>query len=120
MLSAMSSRDSRLMRIPRWPIETPSETEMVVNSNGVPPAAATPSFAASAWGRSDSEQGVFSPCVLMTPTKGFAIAASSRPRARMNVRCDVRSRPSSVRRERLGAGERSLMVSSCAQLYQEP
>ena len=48
MLSAMSSRDSRLIRIPRWPIETPSETEMVVNSNGVPPAAATPSFAASA------------------------------------------------------------------------
>ena len=87
---------------------------MVVNSNGVPPAAATPSFAASAWGRSDSEQGVFSPWVLMTPTKGFAIAASSRPRARMNVRCDVRSRPSSVRRERLGAGDRSLMASSCA------
>src|SRR4030095_3434849 len=27
-------------------------------------------------------------------------------------------RPSSVRRERLGAGERSLMVSSCAPLYQ--
>src|SRR4029453_7728842 len=50
----------------------------------------------------------------MTPTKGFAIAASSRPKARMNVRCDVRSRPSSVRRERLGTGERFFMAPSFA------
>ena len=29
--SAISSRETRLMRMPRWFIETPSETEMVVN-----------------------------------------------------------------------------------------
>ena len=86
--------------MPRWFIATPSETEIVVISNGVPPAAATPAFAASACGRSDFEQGVLSPWVLTTATNGRASAASSSPIARRNVRCGVRSRPSTATRER--------------------
>ena len=57
--------------MPRWFIDTPSDTETVVNSNGVPPAIATPIFAASACGRNDSEHGVFSPCVLIDADEGL-------------------------------------------------
>src|ERR1043165_5296434 len=80
----------------------PSETEMVVNSRGVPPAASTPSFAASTCTPCVMLQGVVSPFWLTTPIIGLAIAASSRPIARMKARCDVRSRPSVVMRERSG------------------
>src|SRR3954453_16506967 len=45
-------------------------------------------------------QGVCSPFMLTTPTKGFAIAASSSPIARMNARCGARSSPSVVTRDR--------------------
>src|SRR3982751_4995634 len=38
--SAISSRETRLMRMPRWFIETPSETEIVVNGTATPCAAA--------------------------------------------------------------------------------
>jgi hypothetical protein len=44
----MISRDTRLNRMPLWFIDTPSETEIVVNGTGTPPPAATPSLAASA------------------------------------------------------------------------
>src|SRR3984885_8153061 len=37
--SAMISREIREARIPEVPIETPSETEIVLNSIGVPPGA---------------------------------------------------------------------------------
>ena len=46
--------------MPACAIDTPSDTEMEVNSKGVPPAIETPVLAASACGLSDSEQGVFS------------------------------------------------------------
>src|SRR6185312_5490413 len=69
---------------------------------GVPPAALTPPFAASTCGPCVMLQGVTSPFWLTTPIIGFAIAASSRPIARMNARCGVRSRPSVVMRERRG------------------
>ena len=88
------------MRMPLWFIEVPSDTEMVVNSIGVPPAAATPIFAASACGCSDIEHGVFSPWVLITPMKGLAIASSSMPVARMKARWATRSMPSVVIEER--------------------
>src|SRR3954471_6743022 len=45
-------------------------------------------------------QGVCSPFMLTTPTKGFAIAASSSPIARMKARCGARSSPSVVTRDR--------------------
>ena len=97
----MISRDTRLSRMPLWFIDTPSETEMVVNGTGTAPPAATPSRAASAWGPSDIEQGVFSPCVLTMPTCGLPRSSSSSPVARRKARCGVRSRPSMAMRERL-------------------
>ena len=60
---------------------------MVVNGTGSAPPAATPSRAASAWGPSDIEQGVFSPCVLTMPTRGLSRSSSSRPQARRKARC---------------------------------
>ena len=42
----MTSRDTRDIFMPGWFMETPSETEMVVNSRGVPPASTTPFCAA--------------------------------------------------------------------------
>ena len=53
----MISRDTRLSRMPLWFIDTPSETEMVVNGTGTPPPAATPSRAASACGRERHRAG---------------------------------------------------------------
>src|SRR5436309_15747242 len=78
----------------------PSDTEMVVNSRGVPPVALMPSFAASTCGPCVMLHGVTSPFWLTTPIIGLAIAASSKPIARMKARCGVRSRPSVVMRER--------------------
>src|SRR5579871_1851907 len=78
----------------------PSETEMVANSRGVPPASAIPSFAASTWKSWVMLQGVCSPFMLTTPTMGFASAVSSSPIARMKARCGARSRPSVVTRDR--------------------
>ncbi len=80
----------------------PSDTEMVVNSRGVPPAASTPCLAASTCGPCVMLQGVVSPFWLTTPIIGLAIAASSSPIARMKARCGVRSSPSVVMRERSG------------------
>src|SRR5262245_57680140 len=98
--SAMSSRETRLSRIPLWFIEMPSEIEMVVNGTGTAPPAATPSRALSACGPSDIEHGVLSPCVLTMPTRGLPRSSSSRPQARRKARWGVRSRPSTVMRER--------------------
>ena len=109
----MISRDTRLSRMPLWFIETPSETEMVVNGTGTPPPAATPSRAASAWGPSDIEQGVFSPCVLTMPICGLSRSSSSRPQARRKARCGVRSRPSMAMRERYSRSV-SMVCEPCA------
>ena len=78
----------------------PSDTEMVVNSRGVPPAASMPCLAASACGPCVMLQGVVSPFIDTTPIIGLWIAASSSPIARMKARCGVRSRPSRVMDER--------------------
>jgi hypothetical protein len=86
--------------MPLWFIDTPSETEMVVNGTGTAPPAATPSRAASACGPSDIEQGVFSPCVLTIPTIALPRSSSSSPQARRKARCEARSRPSMAMRER--------------------
>src|SRR4051794_5332323 len=45
-------------------------------------------------------QGVCSPFMLTTPTKGLAIASSSSLIARMKARCGARSSPSVVTRDR--------------------
>ena len=78
----------------------PSETEMVVNSRGVPPASVTPVLAASTWKSWVMLQGVCSPFMLTTPIIGFANASSSSPIARMKARCGARSSPSVVTRDR--------------------
>src|SRR5664279_1334514 len=78
----------------------PSDTEMVVNSRGVPPASAMPALAASTWKSWVMLQGVCSPFMLTTPIIGLASAASSSPIARMKARCGARSRPSVVTRDR--------------------
>ncbi len=86
--------------MPSWFMLMPSETEIVVNSRGVPPASAIPSFAASTWKSWVMLQGVCSPFMLTTPIIGLASAASSSPIARMKARCGARSRPSVVTRDR--------------------
>src|SRR4051794_8317235 len=100
MESAISSRESSENFMPSWFMLMPSETEMVENSRAVPPASAIPVFAASTWKSWVMLQGVCSPFMLTTPTKGFAIAASSSPIARMKARCGARSSPSVVTRDR--------------------
>ena len=40
----MTSRETREPRMPSVPIATPSDTEMVLNSIGVPPASRMPSL----------------------------------------------------------------------------
>src|SRR6516164_3148087 len=98
--SAISSRENSENFIPSWFMLMPSETDTVVNSRGVPPASAMPSFAASTWKSCVILQGVCSPFILTTPTIGFASAASSKPIARMKARWGARSRPSVVTRDR--------------------
>ena len=46
--SAITSRETSEKCMPSWPIEIPSETEIVPNSSGYPPAACTPFFTAFA------------------------------------------------------------------------
>src|SRR5580700_10620710 len=86
--------------MPSWFMLIPSETEIVVNSRGVPPASAIPSFAASTWKPCVMLHGVCSPFIDTTPIIGRAIAASSSPIARIKARCGVRYSPSRVMSER--------------------
>src|SRR5262245_30067278 len=97
--------------MPSWFMPMPSDTETVVNSRGVPPAAATPALAASTCGPWVMLQGVVSPFWLATPIIGLAMAASSNPIARMKARCGVRSRPSVVIRERSGISTTSRIAA---------
>ena len=59
-LSAMISRDTSEKCIPSCPIAMPSETEMVPNFIGKPPASNTPSLAAFDNRSSERLQGVIS------------------------------------------------------------
>ena len=58
--SAITSRDTREKCIPSWPMEIPSDIEMVPNCIGKPPARATPTLAALASRSSERLQGVSS------------------------------------------------------------
>src|SRR4051794_20404817 len=92
----------------------PSDTEMVENSRGVPPASAIPALAASTWKSWVMLQGVCSPFMLTTPIIGLAKASSSSPIARMNARCGARSRPSVVTRDRhFFMGKTSPLIVPC-------
>ena len=56
--------------MPSWFMLMPSDTEMVENSRGVPPASAIPALAASTWKSWVMLQGVCSPFMLTTPIIG--------------------------------------------------
>ncbi len=58
--------------MPTWPIEIPSDTLIVPNSSGYPPAACTPSLTALASRSSDRLHGVISFQLDATPICGFA------------------------------------------------
>ena len=75
MTSRLTSDDF----IPAWPIAMPSVTVIVVNSRGVPPAAATPFFAACAWRDSAMLHGAASFQVVTTPMIGWLICSVVSP-----------------------------------------
>ncbi len=86
--------------MPTWPIEMPSDTEIVPNSSGYPPAACTPSLTAVASRSSERLHGVISFQLLATPICGLAKSSSSMPTARSMPREAVASRPSVTSRLR--------------------
>ena len=92
--SAITSREISDARMPVVPIETPSETEIVLNSIGVPPAARMPSFTCLASTRWFRLHGIVSIQVVATPTSGFARSSSVKPTAFSIARAGARSTPS--------------------------
>ena len=95
--SMESATTSRLMSeafMPSVPMATPSETAMVLNSMGVPPAARMPSLTSSARRRWLRLQGIVSIQVVATPMMGLARSSSSKPTALSIARAPARSGPS--------------------------
>ncbi len=77
MLSATTSRLTRLVFIPAVPIVIPSEIATVLNSIGVPPAALIPSLTNLASARRWKLHGIVSIHVLAIPMIGLESASSS-------------------------------------------
>ena len=92
--SAISSRLTNDARMPSWPIEMPSDTAMVMNSMGKPPAARTPSLALRASRSSERLHGVTSFQEDATPTWGLPQSSSVMPTARNMARAGARWNPS--------------------------
>jgi hypothetical protein len=92
--SAITSREINEARIPSVPIETPSETEIVLNSIGVPPASRIPRFTCWASMRWLRLQGIVSIQFVATPTSGFARSSSVKPVPFSIARAGARSGPS--------------------------
>ncbi len=82
--------------MPSVPMETPSETETVLNSTGVPPAARTPAFTCFASSRWLKLHGIVSIHVVATPTSGRARSSSVRPMPLSIARAGARSGPSVI------------------------
>src|SRR3954463_7122220 len=80
--------------MPLWPIEMPSETEIVPNSSGKPSAPRTPILAFLARRSRDRLQGVISFHDDATPICGLRQSSSPMPTARSMPRAAARSRPS--------------------------
>ena len=89
--SAITSRLGSDARIPSWPIEMPSETVMVLNSSGTPPAARTPSAAHLASRSMLALHGVTLFQDEATPTCGLLKSSSVNPTARSIARAGARS-----------------------------
>ncbi len=92
--SAIQSRETSDARIPSVPIETPSETAIVLNSIGVPPAARIPALTCWARSRWFRLHGIVSIHVVATPTIGFARSSSLKPVPFSIARAGARSGPS--------------------------
>ena len=99
-LSVITSRETKLARIPSCPIEIPSDTVMVPNSSATPPASRTPAFADSASRRNDMLHGVTSFHADAIPICGFTQSSSVRPTARNMARAAAFWMPSVTSRLR--------------------
>ena len=80
--------------MPVVPIDTPSETAIVLNSIGVPPASRMPRFTCGASARWLRLHGIVSIQVVQTPISGLARSSSSKPTAFSMARAAARSGPS--------------------------
>ena len=80
--------------MPSVPIETPSETEMVLNSIGVPPASRMPALTRWASSRWLKLHGIVSIQVVETPISGRARSSSLKPMPFSIARAGARSGPS--------------------------
>ena len=80
--------------MPSTPIETPSDTAIVLNSIGVPPAVRIPSFTCRASSRWLRLHGIVSIHVVATPTSGRARSSSVKPVPFSIARAAARSTPS--------------------------
>ncbi len=98
--SAMTSRLTSDARMPSWPMEMPSDTAMVTNSIGKPPAVRTPSLARLARRSSGRLHGVTSFHDEHTPTWDLSQSSSVMPMARSIARAGARSVPSVTSDER--------------------
>src|ERR1700687_4388948 len=92
--SAITSRLTSEAFMPSVPIETPSDTAMVLNSIGVPPAARMPALTFSARRRWLKLQGMVSIQLCPTPISGFASPSRLKPMACNIERAGARSSPS--------------------------
>ncbi len=102
--SAMTSRLTSDPRMPSTPIVTPSETEIVLNSIGVPPASRMPCLTFCASARWLKLHGIVSIHVVATPMKGRAMSSSVKPMAFSIERAAARSGPSVITAELRLAG----------------
>jgi hypothetical protein len=88
--SAMISREASEYFMPVWPIATPSQMAMVLNSKGVPPARRIASLTTwPTWFRW-TWPGTISQKLLATPMNGLLMSASLRPHARSSALCGAR------------------------------
>ena len=92
--SAITSRDTSEARMPSVPIETPSETAIVLNSIGVPPASRMPRLTCWASARWFRLHGIVSIQLVATPTSGRARSSSVKPVPFSIARAGARSGPS--------------------------
>ena len=92
--SAMISRLTSEARMPSWPMEIPSETAMVTNSRGKPPASRTPCLACLAKRSRGRLHGVTSFHDEATPIWGLSQSSSVMPTARSMARAGARVGPS--------------------------
>ena len=93
----MISRPTSDARMPSCPMEMPSDTAMVVNSRGKPPAARTPSLERAARRASGRLHGVTSFHEEATPIWGLFQSSSVMPTARSIARAGAARSPLSPR-----------------------